>query len=87
MNVPKCLKMSVEKMILPGRAAEPGGHNETPRTAKPPAPWTNKSLRQTAQLASGPKVFDRTAMTELCVGVLVPLFTTPPAGGPAKEQA
>jgi AcrR family transcriptional regulator len=41
----------------------------------------------TVQLAADPKAFDRGEMLELCVGVLAPLFTTPPAGEPAKEQS
>ena len=41
----------------------------------------------TVQLAADPAAFDRTEMLELCVGVLAPLFTTPPAGPSAKESA
>src|SRR5262245_57371224 len=39
----------------------------------------------TTQLAADPNAFDRTEMLTLCLGVLAPLFTTPPAGAPAKE--
>jgi hypothetical protein len=41
----------------------------------------------TVQLAADPQAFDRGEMLDLCVGVLAPLFTTPPAGEPAKEQS
>jgi hypothetical protein len=69
-------------------------------TAKPAAVWTNNVSGQTVasfvqalmhgltvQLAADPAAFDRAEMLELCVGVLAPLFTTPPADAPAKEQA
>lgn len=68
-------------------------------TAKPAAGWANNVSGQTVasfvqalmhgltvQLAADPKAFDRTEMLELCVGVLVPLFTTPSAGPPAKDE-
>jgi hypothetical protein len=38
------------------------------------------------QLAADPNAFDRTEMLTLCVGVLAPLFTHPPAGAPATER-
>jgi AcrR family transcriptional regulator len=38
------------------------------------------------QLAADPNAFDRTEMLTLCVGVLAPLFTHPPAGEPATER-
>jgi len=38
------------------------------------------------QLAADPNAFDRTEMLSLCVGVLAPLFTHPPAGAPATER-
>jgi AcrR family transcriptional regulator len=38
------------------------------------------------QLAADPNAFDRTEMLTLCVGVLAPLFTHPPAGHPATER-
>jgi len=41
----------------------------------------------TVQLAADPDAFDRGEMLDLCVGVLAPLFTTPPAGDPAKDQS
>lgn len=37
------------------------------------------------QLAADPNAFDRTEMLELCLGVLAPLFSTPPVETPAKE--
>jgi AcrR family transcriptional regulator len=40
----------------------------------------------TVQLAADPTAFDRAEMLELCVGVLAPLFTTPSAGPPAKDE-
>jgi BetI-type transcriptional repressor, C-terminal len=69
-------------------------------TAKPAAAWANNVSGRTiasfvqalvhgltVQLAADPGAFDRTEMLELCVGVLAPLFTTPPAGDPAKDQS
>ena len=69
-------------------------------TAKPAAAWANNVSGQTVasfvqalmhgltvQLAADPAAFDRVEMLELCVGVLAPLFTTPPAETSAKEQA
>lgn len=40
----------------------------------------------TVQLAADPDAFDRTEMLELCLGVLCPLFTQPPAETTAKES-
>lgn len=67
-------------------------------TAKPAGPLTNQVTGQTVasfvqalmhgltvQLAADPHAFDRGEMLTLCVGVLAPLFTTLPAGPPAKE--
>jgi AcrR family transcriptional regulator len=67
-------------------------------TAKPAAALANNVSGQTVasfvqalmhgltvQLAADPNAFDRGEMLQLCVGVLAPLFTTPPTGPPAKE--
>jgi AcrR family transcriptional regulator len=40
----------------------------------------------TVQLAADPEAFNRAEMLALCVGVLAPLFTTPSAGPPAKDE-
>src|SRR5262249_54554935 len=41
----------------------------------------------TTQLAADPNAFDRTEMLTLCLGVLAPLVTTPPARPPANATA
>ena len=40
----------------------------------------------TVQLAADPQAFDRAEMLELCVAALAPLFTTPSADPPAKDE-
>ena len=39
----------------------------------------------TMQLAADPAAFDRDEMLHLCVRVLAPIFSNPPAGPPARE--